>query len=311
MAERLVKFIWLESKSQLPVRLELDAVYYIAKEALIIIDHGNGAVEFGGSQSVNTLDGDETDKSPTVHAVKQALAEIDQGLYRGTFNTAADLAAAYPTDKAGAYAIVLATGTTWVWSGTEWTDTGKKPEQTVIIDNLTTPDADKALSANQGVVLKQLIDTKSSVEIIDNLTTPDADKALSAKQGVEIKRILDNKASCVIINLVIPASDWVRDDTDVTGWPYYLDIANSIFDKDMSPHLSIKPESLRTAINAGFCPAMSIFDGELRVYSANIPAEDLRASLMLITAESVDIDGSDTASPEDIDGIVDNMYPDD
>lgn len=278
MAERLVKFIWLESKSQLPVRLELDAIYYIANEALIIIDHGNGAVEFGGSQAVNTLDGDETDKSPTVHAVKQALAAIDQGLYRGTFNTAADLAAAYPTDKAGAYAIVLATGTTWVWSGAEWTDTGKEPEQTVIIDNLT---------------------------------TPDADKALSAKQGVEIKRILDNKASCVIINLIIPASDWVRDDTDVTGWPYYLDIANSIFDKDMSPHLSIKPESLRTAIDAGFCPALSIFDGELRVYSANIPAEDLRASLMLITAESVDIDGSDTASQEDVDGIIDNMYPDD
>ena len=280
MADRLVKFIWLESKSQLPGRLDPDAIYYIADEALIIIDHGNGAVEFGGSQSVNTLDGDETDKSPTVHAVKQALAKIDKGLYRGTFSTAADLAAAYPTDKAGAYAIVLATGTTWVWSGAEWTDTGKEPEQTPVIDNLTTPDADKALSANQGVVI--------------------------AKQ-------LEKKTEGLVLALTIPNTGWIEDEQDTTGYPYYIDIHDTRIKKSMIPDLIFGVSVINTASQAGICASCDTLDGALRIYSRGIPTASMNARLLLLTTISGEVDPTgETVTPDEIDEYTDpeNMFPD-
>lgn len=59
-----------------------------------------------------------------------------------------------------------------------------------VVDNLTTGDADKALSANMG---KKLNDEKlASADVINNLTTNDAKKALSAAQG---KKLQDEKIS--------------------------------------------------------------------------------------------------------------------
>lgn len=58
------------------------------------------------------------------------------------------------------------------------------------VDNLTTGDADKALSANMG---KKLNDEKlASADVINDLTTNDAKKALSAAQG---KKLQDEKIS--------------------------------------------------------------------------------------------------------------------
>lgn len=57
-----------------------------------------------------------------------------------------------------------------------------------VVDNLTTGDADKALSANMG---KKLNDEKlASADVINDLTTNDAKKALSAAQG---KKLQDEK----------------------------------------------------------------------------------------------------------------------
>ena len=59
-----------------------------------------------------------------------------------------------------------------------------------VVDNLTTGDADKALSANMG---KKLNDEKlASADVINDLTTNDAKKALSAAQG---KKLQDEKIS--------------------------------------------------------------------------------------------------------------------
>lgn len=59
-----------------------------------------------------------------------------------------------------------------------------------LIDNLTTATADQgALDAHQGYVLKGLIDAVPVVDVIDNLTTIDGTKALSAYQGY----LLNNK----------------------------------------------------------------------------------------------------------------------
>lgn len=59
-----------------------------------------------------------------------------------------------------------------------------------VVDNLTTADADKALSANMG---KKLNDEKlASADVVNNLTTNDAKKALSAAQG---KKLQDEKVN--------------------------------------------------------------------------------------------------------------------
>ena len=68
-----------------------------------------------------------------------------------------------------------------------------------IIDNLTSTDVNKPLSANQGKVLKDLIDAieedvagaVAASDIVDNLTTDDATKVLSAKQGKALKGLVD------------------------------------------------------------------------------------------------------------------------
>lgn len=74
-----------------------------------------------------------------------------------------------------------------------------------IVDDLTTTESTKVLSANQGVVLKGLCDDLNTAvqarvlkaSIADNLTTDDSAKVLSAKQGVALKVLYDGVAQDV------------------------------------------------------------------------------------------------------------------
>ncbi len=73
----------------------------------------------------------------------------------------------------------------WVANGTISSGTSVD-----VVDNLTTADADKALSANMG---KKLNDEKLAIaNVVNNLTTNDTKKALSAAQG---KKLQDEKIS--------------------------------------------------------------------------------------------------------------------
>ena len=83
-----------------------------------------------------------------------------------------------------------------------------------VINDLITGGTDKALSAEQGKVLKGLVDSKASmtditnlenklinlinngaVDVVDNLTSTEQKKALSANQGRVLKGLVDGKAS--------------------------------------------------------------------------------------------------------------------
>lgn len=65
-----------------------------------------------------------------------------------------------------------------------------------IVDNVTSTNLNKALSANQGRVLKALVDAKVSISDVKNdLTSTDTDKPLSAKQGKELKTLVDGKSA--------------------------------------------------------------------------------------------------------------------
>ena len=55
----------------------------------------------------------------------QRWDEITQAFYRGAFPDKQGLVSAHPSDISGAFAVVLDTGTFWIWSASGWADTGK------------------------------------------------------------------------------------------------------------------------------------------------------------------------------------------
>lgn len=62
-----------------------------------------------------------------------------------------------------------------------------------VVDNLTSESTVDALSANQGRVLKGLIDNANGVNVVDNLTSTSSTSALSAKQG----KVLNDKITAL------------------------------------------------------------------------------------------------------------------
>jgi len=142
----------VKTRANLPDPLVPGTKYFIEDEGKIVVDLGDGVHEYGGGggstpgdQIVDTLAGNETNKGPSVRSVRDALAKKadlvggkvppDQlppggdSLYRGAFADEAALKAAHPTDVAGAYATVAATGTMWLWNvdETKWKDSGRAP----------------------------------------------------------------------------------------------------------------------------------------------------------------------------------------
>ena len=71
-----------------------------------------------------------------------------------------------------------------------------------IVDNLESTSTTDALSANQGRVLKEMIDDASSVSVINNLNSTSTTDALSANQG----KILNDKIST--LDSEVSAGTW-------------------------------------------------------------------------------------------------------
>jgi hypothetical protein len=111
-----------------------------------------------------------------------------------------------------------------------------------VVDNLTTADADKALSANMG---KKLNDEKlASADVINDLTTNDAKKALSAAQG---KKLQDEKIS----DAPKDGSPYMRKDG---AWSAYTQIEEVYtFEPDLTTDKVTQEEynKLKAAIEAG------------------------------------------------------------
>lgn len=107
-----------------------------------------------------------------------------------------------------------------------------KVNKTDIVDNITSNDTDKPLSAKQGKVLKGLVDTKASTselnnavndldnrkvnvsDIKDNLTSSDINKPLSAKQGKTLKGLIDTKADTSTVNSEVSRLDGLIDNVE-------------------------------------------------------------------------------------------------
>ena len=74
---------------------------------------------------------------------------------------------------------------------TNTTAVATKIATTAIVDDLTTGGAAVPLSAEQGVVLKRLIDTSVNIQVEDDLISANPIAALSANQGVVLKGLVD------------------------------------------------------------------------------------------------------------------------
>lgn len=70
---------------------------------------------------------------------------------------------------------------------------GGSAESTEVLDYLTSTNTRAALSANQGRVLKGLIDNFSGTTVVNNLTSTSTTSALSAAQGKALKTLVDGK----------------------------------------------------------------------------------------------------------------------
>lgn len=91
-------------------------------------------------------------------------------------------------------------------------------KKTDIIDNLTTADKTKVLSANQGKLLNDTKLDKNSV--VDNLTTDDAGKVLSARQGKLLSdelHILDNTVQDIPALIPTKVSELTNDSNYLTS----------------------------------------------------------------------------------------------
>ena len=95
-----------------------------------------------------------------------------------------------------------------------------------VVDDLLSPEINSPLSANQGKVLKDLVDKKVNItDIADDLTTNDGNKPLSANQGVVLndkieKAVSNAEKKYMPINSIICTSDTLPIDASdgVTRW---------------------------------------------------------------------------------------------
>ena len=71
---------------------------------------------------------------------------------------------------------------------------------TAIVDDLTTGGSAVPLSAEQGKVLKNLVDTSVTIAVENKLTSTSATNALSANQGKVLKGLLDTNTSDITTN---------------------------------------------------------------------------------------------------------------
>lgn len=73
---------------------------------------------------------------------------------------------------------------------------------TEVLDILTSTNSTAALSANQGRVLKGLIDNISSTTVVNSLTSTSTTNALSAAKGKELKTLVDGKVASTEITTI-------------------------------------------------------------------------------------------------------------
>lgn len=135
---------------------------------------------------VTILEGNSKDKDK----IRVFMVKGEKGDTGDTGNGIASVEKTATVGNIDTYTITFTNGATYSF------DVANGEGATVIVDNLTDTSTNKALSANQGRVLKGLVDGLDSdkvnvTDIVDDLTSTDTDKPLSANQGKFLKDTID------------------------------------------------------------------------------------------------------------------------
>lgn len=144
---------------------------------------------------------------------KEKLDSIEAN-YQGYYTSEAALIAAKPTGQAGWWAIVDPSGAdnariyAWDVDGGAWVDTGLSTIE--LIDNLTSTSTTAALTANQGKVLKDLIDALATVA-----STGDYDDLLNKPS---LSAVATSGDYADLTNTPNFAHTIADEDNGITGW---------------------------------------------------------------------------------------------
>jgi hypothetical protein len=80
MATATVKHVAVETFEDIPVVPVRGVLYFVKNPPAIYLDAGKGLKQYPPERVVNTLEGEETDKAPSVAAVKAAIAAAAGGV---------------------------------------------------------------------------------------------------------------------------------------------------------------------------------------------------------------------------------------
>lgn len=109
-----------------------------------------------------------------------------------------------------------------------------------------------------------------------------------------------------IVDVTLPVTDWAPDGADTTGYPYFLDIADSVLEGVESGTVIPARESLDVVAGAGICPTIDILSGKIRVYSARVPAADISGTAVIFSTGG---GAMGVASREQVDNALDTLFP--
>lgn len=86
-------------------------------------------------------------------------------------------------------------------------------------------------------------------------------------------------------DVTVPTSGWVDDEDTDGAYPLRIDIASTVASEDLTPMLTILPDSLEAAGNCGLCLTVQSLDGALRFYAQKAPEAPIHAKLSMLGAD--------------------------
>lgn len=117
-----------------------------------------------------------------------------------------------------------------------------------------------------------------------------ADKVIYQEQSLdEFLQNFSTETSIAISNLkpvktliTIPTEGWILDDAETSDYKYFFEIEVENLSENDIVEIFYSRSSISTVLEAGICPSDNQpLQGKFRIYSADIPTQDISASYVV------------------------------